>query len=155
MKENVSIFNKIGGLMRNYLQVLILVVLATIGGCASSPQLTENDKREILARAEARWNALEVRDWAAAYSFTTPAYRSVFTEAMYKARFSYMVEWELTSVELLNYDARAAVASVAVGVMSRPVKPTSAASQALGATPVRIVEQWVERDGLWWYGGRL
>jgi hypothetical protein len=70
---------------------------------------------------------------------------------MYTSQFSYMVERELTSVEILNYDAAAAVASVAVGVMSRPVKQTSAASAAIGAVPVEFVEQWILRNKTWWY----
>ena len=74
---------------------------------------------------------------------------------MYERRFSYMVEWELTSVEVVNYDAAAAVASVAVRVMSRPVKQTSAASKAIGAVPTRFVEQWILQDGEWWYSANL
>jgi hypothetical protein len=66
-----------------------------------------------------------------------------------------MVEWELTSVEFLNYDAGAAVASVAVRVMSRPVKQTSAASVAIGSVPTRFVEQWILSDGEWWYSANL
>ncbi|EED31013.1 conserved hypothetical protein [gamma proteobacterium NOR5-3] len=126
-----------------------------MAGCASTPKLTNSDKAQLLERAEARWHALMVRDWESAYAFMSPAYRDVFSYPMFRQRFSYSVKWELTSVELVNYDAPAAVASVAIGVMSRPVKPTSAASKALGATPARIVEQWVNKDGSWWYGGRL
>jgi hypothetical protein len=61
------------------------------------------------------------------------------------------LERELTSVEILNYDAAAAVASVAVGVMSRPVKQTSAAAAAIQARPVRVIEQWILRNKSWWF----
>jgi len=102
-------------------------------------------------RVEERWQALVARDYAAAYGFSTPVYRSVFPKDLYVLQFSYAVERELTGVEVLNYDAAAAVASVAVRVMSKPVKLTSTASQAIGAVPVTIHEKWMFIDGEWWF----
>ena len=126
-----------------------------LAACATTRTLPEEQKAALVARAEARWHALEARDFAAAYAYLSPAYRSVFTEEMYARSFSYMVEWELTSVEWLHYDADAAVASVAVRVMSKPTKQTSAASKAIGAVPSRFVEQWILSDGQWWYSANL
>jgi hypothetical protein len=70
---------------------------------------------------------------------------------MFVKKFSYAVNRELTGVEVTNYDARAAVASVAVRVMSSPAKLTSAASIAIGAVPVTINERWMFIDGEWWH----
>jgi hypothetical protein len=70
---------------------------------------------------------------------------------MYVHNFSYAVEWELTSVEVVDYDAAAAVASVETGVMSRSTKQTSSASRALGGVPVTIHEKWIFTDGQWWH----
>lgn len=141
--------------MVSRIRVLLLFAAMFLGGCAGSQTLSQQDVEQLLARATARWQLLEQRDWASAYDYMSPAYRQVFTRGMYERRFSYMVEWELTSVELVNYDARAAVASVAVRVMSRPVKQTSAASKAIGAVPSRFVEQWILQDGEWWYSANL
>ena len=135
------------------LSLLILIVM--VSGCAGFKKITEEDQARLLERAEARWHALEAREWGSAYEYTSPAYREVFTRDMYERKFSYMVEWELTSVDFVNYDARAAVASVAVGVMSQPAKHTSAASAAIGAVPARLVEQWILVDGEWWYSANL
>ena len=136
---------------------LVCMVLALLlsTGCAINRGLSDADRTHILERAELRWAALEQRDFSSAYTFTTPAYRGVFSESMYRQKFSYMVDWELTSVEILNYDAGAAVASVAVRVMSRPVKQTSAASAAIGSVPTRFVEQWILEDGEWWFSANL
>lgn len=128
--------------------VLALTVLA---GCAGAPRMTDVEQARLLERVEARWKALEQRDFGAAYEFTSPAYREVFSKSLYEKKFSYMVEWELTGVEYLTYDADAAVASVAARVMSKPVKHTSAASAALGAVPRKQVEKWVFVDGQWWF----
>lgn len=126
-------------------------LLALVTGCASAPPMTDSMQARLLERAEARWRALEQRDFDTAWTFTSPAYREVFPKALYREKFSYMVEWQLTGVEFLTYDAPAAVASVAARVMSKPVKFTSAASAAIGAVPTRFVEKWVFVDGQWWF----
>lgn len=141
--------------MQFFVRSLTLIAVLFLAGCASGPPLTDAGKARLLERAEARWQALAARDWGTAYEYTSPAYRSIFTREMYKTKFSYMVDWELTSVEFVNYDARAAVASVAARVMSKPVKQTSAASVAIGAVPTRFVEQWILVDGEWWYSANL
>lgn len=131
------------------------LALLLLGACAGPARLTPEQESSVVQRAEARWLALSAREFSRAYDYLSPAYREVFSREMYVERFSYMVEWQLTSVELLNYDADAAVASVAVRVMSRPVKQTSAASEAIGAVPTRIVEQWILQDGAWWFSATL
>ncbi len=134
---------------------IVLLFAALLSACATQESLRETERLALESRVEARWRAMEQRDWSGVYSYATPAYRAIISESMFAQKFSYMLEWELTSVELVNYDADAAVASVAVRVMSRPVKLTSAASKAMGALPSRQVEQWVLVDGQWWYSATL
>ena len=135
--------------------VFLLFIGCVLSACAGPPRLSEDQTSRLLQRAEERWAALSKHDWARAYDFLSPAYRAVFTREMFFQSFSYQLDWELTGVELVAYDAGAAVASVAVRVMSRPVKPTSAASAAIGAVPTRTVEQWILSDGKWWYSANL
>ena len=106
-------------------------------------------------RVRDRWQTLIDRDFAAAWEYESPNYRSVFSKSMYKHQFSYGVEWELTGVEVVHYDASAAVASVVTRVMSRSTKPTSAASEAIGAVPIVFREKWFLIDGQWWHGVRF
>lgn len=133
---------------RTIVPVIMVVFLV---GCSTQREISDQQRAQLVQRVESRWDALEAFDWERAYDFMSPSYRAVFTKEMYASQFSYMVERELTSVEILHYDAAAAVASVAVGVMSRPAKQTSAASAAIGAVPVRSVEQWILRNTIWWY----
>ena len=140
--------SKVAGLQSLTLAVVGMVV--TLGASAQS-DIPRKQKAQLIDRVEARWEALSGRDYVATYGFQSPAYRSVFTQEMYASQFSSTLERELTSVEILNYDAAAAVASVAVGVMSRPVKQTSAASAAIQAKPVTVVEQWILRNNEWWF----
>ena len=67
---------------------------------------------------------------------------------MFLNKFGPGIRWELTGVDILNYDAEAAVASVGVRVMTGSPKQTSSASGGLVADTVR--EQWFLIDGEWW-----
>ena len=131
--------------------LLVLAMAWLVVGCAESDKLSEEQLAALEERVQARWDAMVARDFEKAWEFATPAYREAFPREMYPLRFSYAVVWELTSIEVLDYDARAAVASVAVRVMSKPVKLTSSASRAVGAVPVTFSERWVLIDGQWWY----
>lgn len=62
--------------------------------------------------------------------------RVCFPKSLYVNNFSYTVHSELTGIEVVNYDARAGVASVAARVMSKSTKQTSAASIAVGTVPI-------------------
>jgi hypothetical protein len=153
--RKVSDYRNMGASVRGWKALAVTLCLAVLAGCASAPKMTDAKQARLLERVEARWRALEQRDFDTAWTFTSPAYREVFSKALYRQKFSYMVEWQLTGVEFLTYDARAAVASVAARVMSEPVKHTSAASAAIGAVPTRFVEQWVYVDGEWWFSATL
>ena len=132
--------------------LLLLALLASPASRAAAVAgLSAEQVAALEKRVTQRWQALAARDYATVYEFSTPVYRSVFPKNLYVLQFSYVVERELTGVEVLNYDAAAAVASVAVRVMSKPAKLTSTASQAIGAVPVTIHERWMLIDGEWWY----
>lgn len=98
---------------------------------------------------------MEIRDFEKVYEFETPNYRGIFSKSLYVNKFSYAVHWELTGVDVVNYDARAAVASVAVRVMSKPAKQTSSASVAMGALPIILHEKWIRVNGDWWHSAKV
>lgn len=126
--------------------------LLLLSGCSSVPKaLTDADKAKLLERVSQRWQAQSAKDWDKAWEFTTPNYRSVFPKELYRNNFSFDVDWELTGVELVHYDAQAAVASVAARVMSSPSRQRRSASK-LGVIPTVIKEKWLLIDGQWWYG---
>ena len=140
---------------------LVSVLLLLISAACSredTPKAPETlgpeQEAALIQRVTGRWHAMEARDFRKVYEFTTPNYRRVFSKGLYINKFSYAVDWELTGVTIVNYDAPAAVASVAVRVMSKPTKQTSAASVALGAVPVTIREKWFKVDGEWWHSAK-
>lgn len=134
----------------------LLIALATPGWAAATAtgepaELSAEQVAELEERVRARWQTKINRDFEKTWEFSTPNFREVFSKPMYVHQFSYMVEWELTGVEVVNYDADAAVASVVARVMTKPTKQTSIASRAIGAVPVNIREKWIFTDGEWWH----
>ena len=128
----------------------VLLALALVG-CERAQELSEEQVAQLEQRVRDRWLARSARDFAKVWEYATPDFRRSFPKNLYIHKFSYAVKWELTGVEVLDYDARAAVASVAVRVMSEPVKFTSTASRAIGATPKTFREKWMYIDGEWWF----
>ncbi|PIE40565.1 MAG: hypothetical protein CSA51_00115 [Gammaproteobacteria bacterium] len=120
---------------------------------AAPGELSAKQKARLVERVEQRWQAQAAKDWDKAWEFTTPNYRSVFPKELYRNNFSFDVDWELTGVDVLNYDAQAAVASVAARVMSSPSRHRQSASK-LGTVPSVIREKWLLIDGEWWYSVR-
>jgi hypothetical protein len=135
----------------------LLVVFILASGCSreAPPPAAEPDLDRLEQRVRERWEAKIARDFDTVWEYATPNYRKVFPKHMYRLNFSYALDWELTSVEVINYDADAAVASVAVRVMSIPTKQTSEASRLIGATPVELREQWIFIDGEWWHSANI
>jgi hypothetical protein len=130
---------------------VLAALWALPGVAADSPGLTPEQAQALEERVRARWQTKVERDFGRTWEFSTPNFRDVFPKTLYVQKFSYMVEWELTSVSVVHYDADAAVASVAARVMTKPTKQTSTASRAIGAVPITIREQWILIDGQWWH----
>ena len=139
-------------IVRTALLIMALAVPLVAPTRADTPAgLSAEQAAALEQRVRERWQTLIDHDWAKTWEFSTPTFRGIFPKSMYVHNFSYAVQWELTSVEVVDYDADAAVASVAAGVMSMPTKQTSSASRALGAVPVTIHEKWIFTDGEWWH----
>ncbi|MEP6389135.1 MAG: hypothetical protein ABJ056_04340 [Halioglobus sp.] len=120
-------------------------------GCSQPQELTPELEAQLQERATERWQLIIAKDYEGAWELMTPNYRRIFPKHLYSKNFSEMLERELTEVEVLTYDADAAVASVAVRVMSKPTKFSSAASIAFGAMTSSAIEQWILIDGKWWF----
>jgi hypothetical protein len=130
---------------------LLMVLLSSLGGCSNPNELSPEQAAALEQRVTQRWQTIINRDFDATWDFSSPNYREVFPRELYRFNYSYGVDWELTGVDILHYDSSAAVASVGVRVMTKPTKPTSAASKAIGALPATIREQWIRIEGEWWH----
>ena len=127
------------------------LLVAIAAGCSDPDELSPQQTAALEQRVRERWQTIIDRDFDKTWEYSTPNYRSVFSKRMFAKNFSYGIDWELTGVEVLHYDGRAAVASVAARVMTKPTKPTNAASEAVGAMPITLREKWILIDGEWWH----
>ena len=140
-----------GGCSAVLASLVIAVIYLLPAAFADTSELSAERAQALEQRVRDRWQTLIARDFGGTWEFSTPTFREVFPKSLYVEKFSYMVDWELTEVEVLNYDAGAAVASVAARVMTAPTKQTSTASQVIGAVPITIREKWIFIDGEWWH----
>jgi len=131
--------------------LLVLLAALLVAGCGAPEELSEDEVAVLEKRVTDRWQSKIERDFGRTWEYASPEYRKAFPRELYAQKFSYAVEWELTGVEVLNYDPHAAVASVAARVMSKPTKLTSEASRAIGAVPRVVREKWILVDGQWWH----
>ena len=131
--------------------LVMVCSLLLVGACGNPETLSEEQIHALEDRVHARWKTKIDREFDKTWEFSTPTYRQTFPRDLYRYKYSYTVDWELTGIEVLDYHPVAAVASVAVRVMSKPTKFTSSASKAVGAVPITFVEQWSLIDGQWWY----
>ena len=142
-------------MLRKVIGTLALSLMVALSGCQKAPvesdELTAEQIQALEIRVEERWQARIAHDWGKAWEYSSPAYREVFPKHLYVKKFSYTADWELTGLEVTNYDPLAAVASVVVRVMSKPTKQTSAAAKALGPMPRELHERWILIDGEWWF----
>jgi len=129
---------------------ILSIVLSACAIQQDPKSLGPDEMSALEGRVTERWHAMENKNFAKTYDYTTPNYRRVFPKTLYLNKFSYSVDWELTGVDVVNYDARAAVASVAVRVMSKPAKQTASAA-IFGSTPVTVLESWSLVDSEWWH----
>ena len=144
---NKSVFETSILLKSVFFALISLVMVA----CSAPRELSESEESLLIQRVSERWWCLERNDYACAYEYLSPAYRKVFTPQMYRNRYFVGLDRVLTGVKVVAYDRDAAVASVRVGVMSRPLKNTSSASRAIAVTPSTLSEDWFWSGGKWWY----
>ncbi len=86
-------------------------------------------------------------DYFRAYSYTSPAYRSVTSPQQFRAGFGQAVRWldfDVDSVQIKDQNGLAEV----VGKLHYEA-PTSFGDTYFGTRP--MVERWVQAEDGWWY----
>ena len=138
-------------LVKPALFIAYVLTLLILFGCAGQAVLTQELQYKLVERIERRWEFYAVRDYTGTWDFSTPEYRRIFPRESYYKNFHGLLEMELTGVQLLAYDADAAVASVAVRVMISPRPGAPAASLAFGKRPSTIDERWKLVGDTWYF----
>lgn len=134
----------------NFLKLSILSVVALLGNTYSIAAEVIPKSAELNHRIEARWEALKNHDFEKAYTYQSPNFRSVFPVNLYTKQFQKSVEWSLTEIESVKYDADSSIATVIVIVDTKAVNHTKDLPDI--TTGVKLNEKWLFADDQWWYG---
>lgn len=102
---------------------------------------------QLKERVLARWQALIKRDFEAAYSFETPAYRVIYTPRQSMGQQGGQVDWRAAKVKEIRYDDPM-VAKVAVEITYRHAE-AGEGGQVLDLAQ-EVEETWLRKDGQWW-----
>jgi len=113
--------------------------------CATAPESTGNS---IAERAQDRWDALLSGDFATAYGFYSPGYRS--STSMFDLAFeirSRRVRW--TSALYKEHGCEENSCTVIFDMGFTVERPVPGLDQWNGSNIVE--EKWVKTDGQWWF----
>ncbi|MEZ5593030.1 MAG: hypothetical protein R3F53_20920 [Gammaproteobacteria bacterium] len=121
---------------------------------------TESNDLELSLkeRVESRWQALIRRDFDGAYEFNTPSYRALYSKEQFGRNFGNAINWDAAKVQEVSFkedekdkesDADSDSISVAkVAVLLEYSLMIAGLPQKASTT---VHEDWLLRDGVWWY----
>lgn len=123
-----------------------LLCLSTLAACAMTAN--DNRDREIPQRAQARWDALLGKDYAAAYAYATPGFRSSNSPTDFEIEVrSRRVRY--TAAEYLEHSCDDAACTVKLSVEYTVVRPAAGIPEWKSTSVVE--ERWVYSEGEWWF----
>ena len=121
--------------------------VAEVTGAVPGAQTMQERQAELEKRVAAKWGALIRGDFEAAYAFTSPEYRKLYSLNSFKSGFGGKVKWqriEIVKVDFKGDDA----ATVSFNLYFVYYPP-----QAQKPLDMRTSNQesWVRSDGQWWF----
>jgi hypothetical protein len=123
----------------------LLLSVFFLPGCASSPVSKEDT---VQQRAEQRWEAIFARDYAAAYEFYSPGYRSKYSAVdMEIAMRVQKVRW--FSADYVDLSCEEKACKVRFDLGYRVAAPVPGVDVFTGWE--RVEEQWIHTSGEWWF----
>jgi hypothetical protein len=132
--------------LRSCLVMMLWMLCAMAGAATSEPDNREVQQAALLQRVTAKWGALLRKDFAAAYAFTSPAYRQLYSLEAFKSKFGGNATWR--RIEILDVafkDDNAATVGINLHFVYYQLQP----DKALDMTTY-IQEPWVRVDDNWW-----
>jgi hypothetical protein len=123
------------------------MVFALLAGCATvAPAPTADDI--VAERAQARWDALLARDYATAYSYYSPGFRSRVSVVDLEIKIRLQrVRW--TGAKYRDHTCTGDTCTVRVDVNYEVSAPVPGVS--VWKSVQLIEEQWLRTGGEWWY----
>jgi len=120
---------------------LLVLVLAACSMAQVQPG------QEVPERAQARWDALLEGDYAKAYSYATPGYRSSTSATDFEIEFRTR-RLQYLSAEYRDHECEKSTCTVRMKVGYRIVRPAAGVPEWKSSSVIE--EQWIESAGEWW-----
>lgn len=146
--SGAGVWRRAGGGIISIIAGCLLLLIAAAQADAQAPH-----EQALQQRVEARWDALLERDYESAYAFFSPTYRAVFSlEQFMRGQQSGVpvVDAEVAEIEIgdPNDGSETSHATAIVNVAHQ-----TSLSESIGMTDIinTYREQWLRRDGEWWY----
>lgn len=98
-------------------------------------------------RVAAKWDALIRKDFEAAYAFTSPSYRKLYSLNSFMSNFGAAADWR--RIEVIDVDFKGDDAAT-VGINIQFVHSNPQTGKPLDMKTY-VKEPWVRVDGQWWY----
>jgi hypothetical protein len=126
--------------------VLVLLAVVLLSACATTPTASPEDI--VKERAQARWDALLDGDFATAYSYYSPGYRSAMTVVDFEIGIR-MRKVQYRTAEYQGHSCEKNVCTVRFKVGYQVAKPVPGLSdwESVGM----VSEQWIKSNSEWWF----
>lgn len=118
-----------------------------VAPAAKAGEASPTQQALLEQRVVARWDALIRKDFTTAYSFTSPAYRKLYSLDSFKSKFGNKATWK--RIEVVDVDFKGEDAAT-VGINLHFVYYAEQASKPLDMKTY-VQEPWVRVDKQWWY----
>lgn len=124
--------------------ILLLAVL--LSACATDP--VAHRDAVVAERAQARWDALLAKEFATAYGYAAPGYRSATTATDFEIEFrSRRMTYD--SAEYRSHRCEEKVCTVSMWVAYTVPRPAQGVPEWKSQS--MIEERWIEIGGEWWF----
>lgn len=127
--------------LRKLLTASAVVMGVLLTGCAALQPASPEEA--VTKRADQRWKALMAADWAKAYSFLTPAFRSTMSVERYRERFVGVPRW--TNVTVKSAKCEPEKCTVVVRIEAE-----YGARSGIQTLSTDVPETWLQEDGTWY-----
>jgi hypothetical protein len=126
--------------------VLVLLAVMLLSACATTSTASPEDI--VKERAQARWDALLDGDFATAYSYYSPGYRSAMTVVDFEIGIR-MRKVQYRTAEYQGHSCEKNVCTVRFKVGYQVAKPVP----GLGdwESDGMVSEQWIKSNSEWWF----
>ena len=124
--------------------IMVLYVLAAVSACAANPPADN----VVAERAQARWDALLAGDYAAAYVYYSPGYRSS-KSAVDLGMDIRTRKVKYRSAQYQDQSCEKDTCTVRVEVGYEVTKPVPGLNK--WESKSIISEKWIKSDGEWWF----